>query len=626
MELFEQIYGLLGGEKLSLEEFTEILDAGLLEIKVGTIPQNIDRVVVGDIERTRLTQMRALFFLGINDGNIPVETGTGGLISDLDREFLQASEWQLAPTPRQRMYNQRLYLYMIMTKPSECLYLSYARFDSEGKSLRPSYLIKTVKQLFPALPTAIANENPTLEEVYGLKDSLDVFVTKLRGYAAATAYANEEADISVLVDLGKIYQKDDDYRLTMEHLLEEAFKRYSPQKLAAPIADLLYGQLQNNSISRLEKYAACAYAHFLHYGLKLREREEYSFEAADLGNVYHGVLEEFAKELGERGLDWANAQDQECEEILQEIIDGYVRGYGETVLFGSARSKQMISRISRIMKRAEGTMRKQLQQGDFTPYAFEVAFSASDGLDATNIILETKGENEAANVETMSLRGRIDRIDTCNADDKVLVKVIDYKSGQKNFDLCALYYGLQLQLAVYLSVAVEMMKKAYPDKEAIPAAALYYRVFDPLVETKKELADIELHEKLLGKQTMTGIVNDDAEIVARLDKYFTQKSWVIPVTKNKDGSYRKYSKVLPSDSFSLVSDYLQDKIAEMGRGIKEGDIAVSPYEYKSDNGCKYCEFKRVCGFDTRLSGYKVRTVPSMKNEEVLQLMKPYQKS
>jgi ATP-dependent helicase/nuclease subunit B len=186
--------------------------------------------------------------------------------------------------------------------------------------------------------------------------------------------------------------------------------------------------------------------------------------------------------------------------------------------------------------------------------------------------------------------------------------------------LTALYYGLQLQLAVYLAVAVEMMEKAYPDKKAIPAAALYYRVFDPLIEAKKELTDTELSDKLLDKQTMTGIVNDNAEIVARLDKNFTQKSWVIPVTKNKDGTYRKYSKVLPSDSFSLVSDYLQGKIAEMGRGIKEGDIAVNPYEYKADNGCKYCEFKKVCGFDPRLSGYQVRTMLGMKNEEVLQLM------
>lgn len=151
MELLEQIYALLEKEEMSLQEFADILDAGFGEIQVGTIPGSVDRVVVGDMERTRLKQVKVLFFLGVNDGNIPKGSSKGGIISDVDREFLQQSGMELAPTPRQQMYIQRLYLYMNMTKPSQKLYLSYSRISSQGKSIRPSYLIDVIRKLFPAL-------------------------------------------------------------------------------------------------------------------------------------------------------------------------------------------------------------------------------------------------------------------------------------------------------------------------------------------------------------------------------------------------------------------------------------------------------------------------------------------
>jgi ATP-dependent helicase/nuclease subunit B len=639
MELFEQIYGLLGNEKLSWEEFAEILDAGLLEIKVGTIPQNIDRIVVGDIERTRLKQIKALFFLGVNDGNIPAGTGAGGLISDLDREFLQESEWALAPTPRQRMYNQRLYLYMIMAKPSERLYLSYVRYDSEGKGLRPSYLIKTVQQLFPSLTVALANETPSLENVYGMQDSLDVFTTKLRDYAADFAGKSDEANLSDLGALSYIYRQsdDDEYRQTMEGLLAAAFQRYSPQKLSSTATWLLYGLMKDISVSRLEKYASCAYAHFLQYGLRLREREEYSFEVADLGNVYHGVLDAFAKTLAKDNLKWAEIKDKKSQQLLEKVISDYVQNYGESVLANSSRSQHMVNRIRRILKRAEGTMREHLRQGEFVPNGFEVGFSEWDALPAAGVFLEPLFSNPLGLPpgsvlplpELLSLRGRIDRIDVCVLEDKVLVKVIDYKSGQKDFDLSALYHGRQLQLAVYLNVAMDMMAKQYPDKAIEPAAALYYRIFDPMISTNEELADADLQAKLLKEQRMTGIVNDDKEIAKRLDKGFGQSPWtsnVIPVATKKDGDYYAYSKVLSSDGFQLVRDYLRYKIAEMGRKIKkEGDIAVYPSEYGTDNGCRYCEFKQVCGFDLRLPGYSTNKMTKMKNAEVLALMEPYRK-
>ena len=161
-----------------------------MEIQVGTIPQNVDRVVAGDMERTRLKQVKALFFLGVNDGNIPKSASKGGIISDMDREFLQESNLELAPTPRQQMYIQRLYLYLNLTKPSHRLYLSYAKVNSQGKSLRPAYLIDVVKRLFPRLSTEYPQNRSVLEQIVTRKEGMGYLAQGLREYVQEAFLGN----------------------------------------------------------------------------------------------------------------------------------------------------------------------------------------------------------------------------------------------------------------------------------------------------------------------------------------------------------------------------------------------------------------------------------------------------
>ncbi|MCL2255150.1 MAG: PD-(D/E)XK nuclease family protein, partial [Lachnospiraceae bacterium] len=603
----------------SLTEFADIFDAGLLELKIGTIPQNIDRVVIGDIERTRLSRVRVLFFLGINDGNIPVGSSRGGLISDLDREFLKQSAWELSPTPRQKMYIQRLYLYVIMTKPSELLYLSYARINSEGKSLRASYLIEAVLKLFPRLRIEKYDDKMTFAQMFSYADSLDAFILYLRRYVLKSnennnaCYENGITELDILAIIANVLKASEDYPKTLNNLINQAFLSYQHRPLSKKAADLLYGALLNNSVSRLEKFAGCAYAHFLKFGLALSERAKFSFEAVDLGNVYHGVLEIFAAKLAGLNLSLNNFSDEIGERLLREAVECYVAEYGSAVLFGSARDEQMIERIYRIMLRTVRTLNKQLKQGDFLPERYEVAFSQAEGLETVNMALSAE--------EKMTLRGRIDRIDTCEERNQVLVKVIDYKSGHKQFDLAGLYYGLQLQLVVYLNVALEMTEKAHEGKEVIPAAVLYYHVADPMITDDAELSREEIEAKLLSELKMTGIVNENEEVIKRIDRDFTDKSWVIPVSRKKDGSFTSNSGVLKQEDFAVLTDYVNQKITAMGKQIKSGDIDMAPYENKDGNACTYCDFKQVCGFDIRLPGYRTKKLDPLGRDEALELMR-----
>ena len=606
MDLLDQIYGLLGEEEISLQEFADILDAGFGEITVGTIPQNVDRIVVGDMERTRLKQVKVLFFLGVNDGNIPKNASKGGIISDMDREFLIESGTEMAPSPRQQMYIQRLYLYLNMTKPSERLYLSYAKVNSDGKGIRPSYLIDTVRKLFPLLAVEYPQNRSRLEQIEGRQEGARYLAEELREYVEGTLPEEERQDFYLMY---RAYEADAAGR---DLLTRAAFRRYRESGLSRIVARALYGQQLENSVSRLETYAACACRHFLQYGLSLQEREEFGFEASDMGTVYHAVLENFAGKLAESNLTWWDFTEDFAAKAVKESVEAYAATYGETVLYSSARNEYAITRMSRILTRTVLTLQKHLKQGSFQPDDYELSFRFAEDLDSIHVDLSED--------EKMHLQGRIDRIDVSEDTEHVYVKVIDYKSGNRKFDLAALYYGLQLQLVVYMNAAMEMESRKHPDKEIVPAALLYYHIDDPTIETPVELTDEQINEQILAKLRMNGVVNSDPGVVERLDRYMQDKSVVIPVEKKKDGSFSARSGVLSREEMQLISSYVDAKIRSIGREILDGKIAANPYEKGNEEACTYCAYKKVCGFDGSIPGYEKRQLEDLDKQALMQRM------
>ena len=606
MDLLDQVYELLGEEEISRQEFADILEAGFGEITVGTIPQNVDRIVVGDMERTRLKQVKVLFFLGVNDGSIPKNASKGGIISDMDREFLIESGTEMAPSPRQQMYIQRLYLYLNMTKPSEQLYLSYAKVNSEGKGIRPSYLIDTVRKLFPAMSVEYPQNRSRLEQIEGRQEGARYLAEELREYVEGTLPEEERQDFYLMY---RAYEADAAGR---DLLTRAAFRRYRESGLSRIVARALYGQQLENSVSRLETYAACACRHFLQYGLSLQEREEFGFEASDMGTVYHAVLENFAGKLAESNLTWWDFTEDFAAKAVKESVEAYAAIYGETVLYSSARNEYAITRMSRILTRTVLTLQKHLKQGSFQPDDYELSFRFAEDLDSIHVDLSED--------EKMHLQGRIDRIDVAEDAEHVYVKVIDYKSGNRKFDLAALYYGLQLQLVVYMNAAMEMESRKHPDKEIVPAALLYYHIDDPTIETPVELTDEQINEQILAKLRMNGVVNSDPRVVERLDRYMQDKSVVIPVEKKKDGSFSARSGVLSREEMQLISSYVDAKIRSIGREILDGKIAANPYEKGNEEACTYCAYKKVCGFDGSIPGYEKRQLEDLDKQALMQRM------
>lgn len=581
MELLDKMAEILGEEMVSPEEFRQILETGMSQAKVALIPPGIDQVLIGDMERTRLKDIRALFFVGMNEGNIPKNTESGGLLTELDRDFFEDQGVELAPGPKELMNMQRFYLYLNLTRPSEHLYLSYSCSNSKGEAVSPAYLIGTIRKLFPELSTERAEEPENL---------LDLLETPSTGFGfLLSGLENEEMQREPLFrELYSWYLRSPEYQDLTRKLTEAAFVRKPADRISESVAKALYGEISEYSATRLERFAACAFAHFLQYGLVVTERAEYEFRAMDMGNVLHQALEKFAAELRRKGLDWAELEEEQRDRIAEYCMEQVAADYGNTILKSSARNQYMIQRTLRILKRTVWALQEQLRCGKFVPEGFEVSIGG----------------------------GRIDRLDVLKEDKKVYVKVIDYKSGNTSFDLVGVYYGLQLQLVVYMDAAMEAEKNKHPDCQIEPAGIFYYNIKDPMIQTviRDDLQNLE--KKIYKELKMNGLVNSSDDILHKIDAGASS----LPVSFKKDGGFRKGSSVATREQFQLLNQYVKNKISEIRSHILSGDAEVSPYEMGKKNACAYCAYQGVCGFDKKIPGYEYRRLRQFADEEIWKSM------
>lgn len=602
IRLLDEMAELLGEETMELQEFTEILEAGLSEAKVGVIPPGIDQVQVGDIRRTRLAHVKILFFLGLNDGWVPARGNDGGIVSDMERELLKENGMELAPTARENSYIQRFYLYQNLTKPSQHLYLSWCLGSSDGVVMRPSYLVSNIRRLFPKI-TVCEEKEPGSElwQTTTRKNGMQYFLHGLQEARMGNVMPKWK-------ELYRSYAQDDEYRERVRKLVLAAFSGGAARQLSFSASKKLYGEVMTNSVTRLEQFAACAFAHFAMYGLRLRERELYGVKPADLGILFHRSLELFSRRIAVSDRDWTELTEQEETILMEQCVDEVSEKYGADALHSDARSAYTINRLKRILCRSAWVLHEQLAAGSFRPSGFEVSFADAGNLETVNVSLGEHGR--------MHLQGRIDRIDTAQTEDAVYVKVVDYKSGMAEFDPVSFYYGLQLQLVVYLNAALEMEQRLHPERAAVPAGIFYYRMQDPVLEKEAGADETAMREKLLKKLRPDGIINEDDEVLELLDHGFSGDSLVIPAGRKKDGSLKAASKTVTPEQFQTLSRFARRKLTQLGERMLGGEVAPDPYEADGRTPCDYCDYADVCGFDRKIPGSCPHRLEPLGKDEV----------
>ncbi len=596
--LFDQIVKLMGDEILETRVLSDILDSGFEELQVGFIPATVDRLVVGDLMRTRLEHIRVLFVIGCNDGLLPKRAERGGILSDYDREILKGAGMELALAAREEVFCQQYYLYLLLTKPSEKLYVSFSETAADGKALRPAHLKTVITKLFPNCPTEAAEDAyPGLQGLMQKEDGFLLLVNGLR------SYLDGEQEMW-WQELYSYYMQDNAFAERLQVMREGLFYGYKTEALDKRIARRLFGGDQELSISRLEKYAACAYAHFLTYGLKLKERRQFELGAADYGSLFHASISHFFELLEKRHLNWREINDAERNHLVEESVAKAMEEYQTTVFDSSARNKSMAGRIRRMTDRTLWALGHQWEHGAYEKTWHEMDFGKAGG-NAVTLPVEAGLE--------LSLRGRIDRVDFAEEDGSLYVKVIDYKSGGTKLDLGKVYYGLQLQLVLYLEAAMAMAAKRNPGKELIPAGIYYYNMKDPIVSgfgmTKEEIEDKQQKEL-----RMNGLTSTEKASLLLIDA--EGGNVVLGLEYKKDGSLSSRALVANADQMHEIGRFARKKALDLARGIYGGKIDAYPYEYKKMNPCEYCEYGSVCGFDLQLEGCHYRRLSELDKDEV----------
>lgn len=599
MELLDKYVSILGDETLSIQEFVEVLDAGLDAAEVATIPPGYDCVTIGDIERTRLNQIKVLFFVGVNDGVIPKSINQGGIISQYERELLKENDLELAPSAREQSFIQRFYLYLNLTKPSNALYISYTKIDSDGKAVRPSYLISTIKRMFPSI---------VCQELGDIKKLFDV--STLQSTKEYLIYGEKDNNWYTLAKWFAKFQKKE-----LEKLLEASYIRYVDDPISKNVAQAIYGTSIEGSVTRFEQFAQCAYAHFLKYGLLLRERQVNGFANVDIGNIYHDALYRYGRKVAEAKESWFTISDEVRAELTNISFEEAIESYSDLSIYTTAENKHMIERMRHVFEQTVWALTMQVRKGTFVPEIFEYTFKNNGNSDELHFVMNNK--------ETVDLIGRVDRIDTCQEaeDGSLYVKIIDYKSGNNKFDMLKLYQGLQLQLVVYMNAAMEHEKNVHDKKKVIPGGILYYHIDDPIIEVTGEVTEQEMNQRILEELKPDGLINEEEAAYRAMDAVFETKSDVIPVTLKKNGELSSVSHTISTEEFEVIGEYAKNQIQSAAQDIFDGKISINPYQEAATNSCAYCSYASVCQIYSKIPGMSMRKSKGGKKEEILEQMR-----
>jgi len=617
LEILDQLVELIGDDKIALKDYIKLIETGFASTEVGIIPPARDRVLVGNLERSRSHDIKALFVVGVNDGKLPMVGESGGILSDSDKVFLKESGMTFKSDYQTLSEEEQLSIYQTLSKPSELLYISYATSDRDGKGLRPSVYVERIKKIMPKLRTesdVITHMSVDLNRVATPESTLQVLIENKR----------------VLMDTHKIepfwdtveswYQSKADWNERYDMVLAGYDHKNQVSSIGKNMAGKLYGMPLKSSVSRFEKYVQCPFAHFVSYGLKPEERKLYQIQLPDLGTIYHESVEQFSHMLDQEKLNWKSLERKDCDRIIDGIIDEVASGYGHNIFESSKRYEYLMKRIKRVGRRAAWTIADQIKSGKFSPSAYELAFKEGGGPDSVPPILL-----ELPNGETIFLEGRIDRIDVYDDGDEKHVKIVDYKSGSRKFHLSDVFYGLQIQLVVYLDAVIQNAHYLKADSLS-PSGMFYFKIDDPMVESDTYNPD-KIESQIRQALRMDGLTVKDVNVIQAIDETLEPggKSDVIPVELKKDGEISSRSSAVEAEDFKLLIQHVRSLMAQIGQEIVGGKVKIEPCRYSGITSCDYCPYKGICQFDPLFENNKFRYMKKKKDDEVLDEIRTNQK-
>lgn len=598
MQVLEEMEALFSNDTISFEKYRELLKVGLSQVGLGKIPQTQDQVMVGSLDRTKSSSVKAMFIIGMNDGVFPSIQKQEGFLNDEDRRKLKEMKVELAKGTLENLYEDNYNIYKALTMAEEKLFFSYPSSNSEGGALRPSTYITKLKKIF----VNIKEESDLIENKFTIINESNTFEELINNLRKENE--NEEID-DIWHSVENYFAQKDEWKDKLKSAKQALTYQNEPEKIEEENISKLYGDTLVTSISKLEQYRSCPFSYYLKYGLKLKPEEEYKMQAIDTGTFMHEVIDTFFSVVREKDLNLKCLEDEQIEEIVEEIINEKL-GLAKYYIFTSSdKFKVLTNKLKRVVIKSMKYIIDGLKNSDFEVFANELEFKRGKEYSPISITLDDGKKIE--------ITGKIDRIDLAKTEKGNYIRIIDYKSSVKNIDLNEVVAGLQIQLLTYLDAACNI-------EEVMPAGVLYYSLIDPILKTDKKIDKEQIEEEMKKKFKMNGLILADVNVVKMMDKSLSSgASNVIPAYIDKEGNISKSkSNAITKEQFEDLRKYTNSIIKQIAKEMLSGDIKIEPYYQKKNKKtpCDYCEYKEICNFkEQKCNNY--RYIPNDKKEEVL---------
>ncbi|UOQ43482.1 helicase-exonuclease AddAB subunit AddB [Halobacillus salinarum] len=611
VQLLDEMVEMAGDEPVSLSLFRNTMDSGLEALSFAHVPPSMDHVIVGSVDRSRVTGIKVSFLLGVTEGMWPMKPPADGLISERERNLLAEHGMRLAAGSQRQLLDDRFYVYLSLTMPKDKLYVSYPLSNEEGKSKLPASLVQRLEELFPVCQNHVLWQDPD-----DLTDAERFITTPEKTRGALTAqlarYLKGYLLQPVWWEVLNWYIFHESKGGLTQRVLQSLFYRNQPVNLSKETKDQLFPKTLSTSVSRLETYNRCSYQYFAQHSLNLEARRTYKLDAPDIGQLFHEALKQITEWVRAEGKNFAELNRGDADHYARQATAHLAPVLQNQILHSSNRYQYIQRKLEGVIARAAYVLSEQARKTQFSPVGLELGFGSGKDSPLPPLFLDLPNGYE------LMLRGRIDRVDRALSEDELYLRIIDYKSSARGLSLMEVYYGLSLQMLAYLDVVLTNAEY-WLGAKASPAGVLYFHVHNPMITGTQMLADEKIEAEIFKKFKMQGLLLENERIVQLMDTGLQKgQSQIIPAGLKANGGFYKNSKTADSDRFKALTHYIRDVMKESGTSITEGEIKLNPFQQQQQTACSFCPYRSVCQFDPTLEENQFRRMQNLKEEEALE--------
>ncbi len=576
VNVFNELHNVLGDKKINVTQLRKYLYVALMHQSIGIIPTSVDEVIIGDIARTRTDKVKALVVIGANEGLFPVPAKDSSAISDNDKKALAEADMQLSTTSSQQSFYNQFLIYKVFSMPDIMMYVSYSSADCSYHTLAPSFSVERLKKIFGK-----SVSDDTFENI----DSIDVITSgaTVSEYLAAVIKKAKKGE-SHIKEWDAVYNYFKNSKKDSLDKIESFIKYNNPIKpISKENLKINYDSMYT-TISRLQQYKACHYSYFLTYMLKLTERPQPKLRSLDLGIIVHDILEKICVGMNADNVTFKSADSKYFENKIDCYLNSYIETLGTQYAQLSKRELYCVKRLKNALLLCFEMLKKQIVNSKFMPIGYEIKFD-DDNIGCIEIQLDD------GNI--LKITGKIDRADAYSTEQSTFLRVIDYKTGKKTFNLTDVVNGLDIQLLVYLNALVDS------DSKNTYGGAFFFTLDDVLISSKNNMSDGEIAAKVENAMKLKGIVADNDEVLSAFDQLSVKNA------KNKG----------TISQFKAMSKYLKKLIADLWNEVCSGNIVPNPYKHGAKMPCTYCPYASICRINSDDSGICHSEITTLKNEE-----------